>query len=398
MADQCPQNSSRRSKSKCGTEGSTPSGVVKRSARIQKSVTKFSEVKEWTVVEKTKLLEAVRRFSPDNVEVLSSIVGTKTPEEIADYIKTLSKMKPSSRRTYQKTKDDDKEKSPMELWTELVNELVHYEPTDLGRCVTKVFGLITHNEEFAPSEQPRLSWRRIYQFLSDVLEDKAELQELSDVESHVVLDMMHGVGDTLHSSDTRVHQRLLTTKYKFLNTKLTELSEPARRRRYSLVHRGLHNDFDYLEEPSEVSDPTEPPTSCQENDDVTDVSAAAIGNTECSPAGYVTSTSVSTCASAETSSSSAQQSALTSSSPPAPTPGHSGHREESPPLTAESPSLAPGVATGDCRDASSSSSANHSSCGVSTTTKEFVKSKLFTLNPLCIPTSLLPLKPNIDSV
>jgi len=277
----------------------------------------------WHIVEKTKLLTAIRRFGFENVEVLSDMVKTRSKDEVETFIKKINSDAP--RPTKKKKKAGGRQradpiikKSPIELWSELIHEITINEPYDFSQDVSKVFNMIAKFEEFQPSGLPRLNWKKMYQFLADLLEDKAELQELSDVESHILIDMMQGLGDVLHSSDTHLQHRLLTLKFSMLDGDGTEKTSNPRRQ--DSINRAFNNDFDYKGDGTYTGPRRK---------------AAFRKSRESSESGSV--------------------------------------KEES-------------IGAGPSRAADETDD----------DIAEFKKPQLFTLNPLCIPTSLLPLKPRVD--
>lgn len=301
---------------------------LKRPSRTLHKVQRYNNVaeKKWTVVEKTKLLEGIRRFSEDNIDILSNIIQTRTPDEVTEYMDYLKQHRPGKvfkNKNEDEAPENTDNKSPVEQWAELVAEMTYYEDKNFSDYIPKVFGLIARNESFAPSQIPRLNWRNIYKFISDLLHDKIDLQELTNVECHVVLDMIQQLGDTLHTSDKDVHSKLLTAKYELLNTKLTDNSEEDRNRRQAAVHKALSNDFNFL------GGSTEPQTSSVSSDD-----------------------------------------------------------QELP------------VPSGDDNSSTTegkTSSVTEKKSSPGNVQKKFIKPKLYTLNPLCIPPPMLTLKPKSQS-
>uniref|UniRef100_A0A0B7AQU5 Myb-like domain-containing protein n=1 Tax=Arion vulgaris TaxID=1028688 RepID=A0A0B7AQU5_9EUPU len=207
---------------------------------------------KWSIVEKSRLLEALKRYDSHNISSIVKLVGTKSEEEVQDKITSLRGVE-SKKCTRNRVTGPGSEKAPIEAWIDLVHEMIKHEPADYSQLIPKVLGLITRNEKFEDTGNPQFKWRNIYQFLTDITDDRLEAQKLSDIESLVVLDMMHSLGDTLLKSDTAEQRQILDFKYNLLNFKSDNPNKYEKEINIHRIAQALSNDFWDIEDAQQGS-------------------------------------------------------------------------------------------------------------------------------------------------
>jgi len=338
-------------------------GKRSRSKRAIKKPSVLDVTPKWNVQEKHKLLEGIKRHGADEYALIAAHVKSKTAEDVEAYIEHLRR-----NETRPQAKKRRGKRSPIEAWTELITEMVFNEPYDYSKEVSKVFSLIARNEHLEPSGVPRLRWQKIYQFISDLLEDKAEIQELSDIESHIVYDMLDQLGDLIHSSDTDTQTRMLIRKYALLNSETNDATEEGKIHRNRCLQKALTNDFDY-----NSTDPYVPLQTdhAQEEESSIKASASSLSLKNDKIKASASSLYLSEMPENSEASGSGEVSCKMSLS-------QTEVREQ----------------TNDTNTAADSRKSTYSN--VTPYTFEFKKPPYFTLNPLCIPTNLLPFKPKIE--
>ncbi|CAL1542216.1 unnamed protein product, partial [Lymnaea stagnalis] len=185
----------------CGRGKRGARGGHKTNYGRSKLQNRFLSSNKWTQQEKIRLLEGLKRYGEDS-DVLAQIVETRSIEEIEKKIRSITAAGMIKGTDERLEGSGVVTKAPLEAWLDLMQDLKFYEPQDYSVMIPEMLGLITRNEHFKDSNIPNLDWRKIYQFLTDVTDDKCTVTSLTDIESFVVLDLMHSLGDKLHASDT----------------------------------------------------------------------------------------------------------------------------------------------------------------------------------------------------
>lgn len=193
-------------------------GVKKKKYRCSRPRSRFSTSNKWSQQEKTRLLEGLKRFG-EECDVLAEIVETKSAEEIERKIRSIKATGRALGSAETLEGSGVVKKAPLEAWIDLIQDLKFYEHQDYSCLIPKILGLITRNEHFEDSGIPNLDWRQIYQFFTDITEDRCTVTSLTDIESFVVLDLMHKLGDMLRNSDTTEQRHALDLKYHLISLK-----------------------------------------------------------------------------------------------------------------------------------------------------------------------------------
>ncbi|KAH9504268.1 hypothetical protein Btru_064491 [Bulinus truncatus] len=200
----------------------------------------------WTLAEKNRLVEGIKRYGPDNYLSIAEYIDSKSAEQVEEKIKKVRSM--YIKNSHQE-KVSDSNREPVEVWMDLIQEMVTYDE-DFSSKLSEIFGLITKYEKKTTDESiPHLQWKNIYEFLSDMLENRIYVKTLTDVESLVVLDLMNNIYDTLQHSDVSEQSRALKTKFDLLNYKSGQTSNYFVERKIIswFISLALSNDFKEIE-------------------------------------------------------------------------------------------------------------------------------------------------------
>ncbi|XP_064618346.1 uncharacterized protein LOC135482345 [Liolophura sinensis] len=176
-----------------------------------------NERERWTIGEKKSLLDAIERHGYEDVAVLQTCVPSRSCKEIEWIIRSLLQ----SLKTV-----DEKRKSisPFDKWVNLVSDLVADEEKDFSSLLADVMAVVSHHESVKTgrekkgdnSKQPNYS--RIYQYIESILLNK-NATDLSPLDAAVVLDLLHGLTNQiqqLHGPEVNGVKALLLWKYQLL--------------------------------------------------------------------------------------------------------------------------------------------------------------------------------------
>ncbi|CAG5131865.1 unnamed protein product [Candidula unifasciata] len=349
---------------------------TRKAQYISEVQNRFLVHQKWTLKEKSRLLEALKRYEPESISSIAKIVGTKSEEEVEEKIQCLRGVD-NIRFANDRVDANGPDRAPIEAWIDLVQEMISFESADYSQFVPKILGLIARNEQFADSGYPELNWRHIYQFLADITEDRVDVLKLTDLEYLIVLDMMRNLGEELQKSDTFDQRQILDFKYNLLNLKP---GIPSKAEKETVVHsisQALSNDFWEPEEMESLlshAAKSAATSSAQPSSD-SSTSAVRLGMTSASPARIDLQT---TRASSSTQGTTLEASTSSSSSDQ----GSSGQQNNN----------SQGTTAAKAEDG------NQANAGAGLVHahgagQRFLHPKYFTLNPLCVPTQLLAFQP-----
>ncbi|BFZ13685.1 hypothetical protein BsWGS_16724 [Bradybaena similaris] len=354
------------------------------SAPVQK---RFRIHEKWTVTEKARLLEALKRYEPHNITSIAAVVGTKTEDEVDEKIQQLRTIDCYRHSTDRVDGRRGPEEVPIEAWIDLVQEMTTHESADYSQFVPGMLGLIARNEQFADSGYTQLKWKNIYQFLADITEDKVDIHQLSDLEYLIVLDLMRNLGTTLLKSDTSMQRQVLDHKYNLLNYK--SHSKTKIMDREIIAHniaQALSNDFWEPEEMASL---------------LSHGSKSNVASSSQPSSSSVTASMVRTGAASSSPTNANVQVTETGSGRSPPIQGTSMEASTSSTSTSHDNTDQQNNTQGNGPEevnVAETAASGQANSGVSLLYssrigKKFLHPKYFTLNPLCIPTQLLTFRP-----
>ncbi|XP_055866144.1 uncharacterized protein LOC106074989 [Biomphalaria glabrata] len=183
--------------------------------RKLRSETSGRKLGSWLYSEKTKLLEAIKRYGQDDYFRISQYIGTKSVQEVESKIDALTIEKDAKE---ERIKESETVYSPIEIWSDLLQDIMLLEK-DYSQTLSETLGLITRTEQFKDSKIPRLQWKNIYQYLTDLFADRVSVKTLTDIESLVVLDLMNSTRRTVEQLDITEQNKVLNIKFDLLKLK-----------------------------------------------------------------------------------------------------------------------------------------------------------------------------------
>ncbi|XP_076454383.1 uncharacterized protein LOC143289270 [Babylonia areolata] len=199
----------------------------------------------WSMKEKKRLLQALQKHSHQDWDSLCKMVPSRTKQEIQEYIHTLrggdqckSKPKDEIQLTW----------APIESWLDMSSEMVHYEQTNLSNVLSRVFSCIGHFGDFPQADDTASElvpdYGKLYRYIAAIMDESLSMPDLSPLESAIIADLMHGLGDLLRMSDTSLQRKVMCWKYKMLNYKF-EFDDV--RSSLDRIRKALTNDFSDLQ-------------------------------------------------------------------------------------------------------------------------------------------------------
>lgn len=190
----------------------------------------------WKLKEKKLLLQALKNFSPTDIESIQSLVKSKTKEEISHYIEKMKK------GAVRKIKANKAPKAPIEYWLNLLSDLTSQEKKDYTINLGKVMSIIANFEVFPEPGPSTPDYKAIYKYISGMLSE-SELPDLGKLESAVILDLLHGLVDFLRSHHTTKQREVMLWKYNLLAGKV-DMNDPLQ----ALIkaRKAIENDFSDL--------------------------------------------------------------------------------------------------------------------------------------------------------
>lgn len=190
----------------------------------------------WKLKEKKMLLQALKNFSPTDIESIQCVVKSKTKEEITHYIEKMKK------GAVRKIKANKAPKAPIEYWLNLLSDLTSQEKKDYTINLGKVVSIIANFEVFPEPGPSTPDYKAIYKYISGMLSE-SELPDLGKLESAVILDLLHGLVDFLRSHHTTKQREVMLWKYNLLAGKV-DMNDPLQ----ALIkaRKAIENDFSDL--------------------------------------------------------------------------------------------------------------------------------------------------------
>ncbi|KAK3609607.1 hypothetical protein CHS0354_038607 [Potamilus streckersoni] len=190
-------------------------------------------VHAWHAKDKTKLLEALETFSPDDLKNIQKYLPHKSESEIKTFIQKIR---------YSAEMNDTYIQAPIESWLELAQDLVEAEEFDQSTLLPRVFSVIANFEPFPlPNRSCGIpDYHAIYRYISALLRG-LNPPELGDIESAVVLDLLHSLADTLKMCNTELQQKVVKWKYDLLRHTTVDFSNPLLR--LESCKKAIENDF-----------------------------------------------------------------------------------------------------------------------------------------------------------
>ncbi|KAL8618872.1 hypothetical protein ACOMHN_000879 [Nucella lapillus] len=199
----------------------------------------------WAMKEKRALLQGLQKYSHQDWDSLCKLIPSRTKQEIQEYIYNL--------RGGEYNKNKPKEDAhltwaPIESWLDMSSEMVHYEQIDLSGILGRVFSIIGHFENSPPttnaSSEVVPDYGKLYRYIAAIMDESLTLPDLTPLESALIADLMHGLGDSLRMSDTSLQRKVMCWKYKMLNYKF-EYDDV--RGSLDRIRKALTNDFSDLQ-------------------------------------------------------------------------------------------------------------------------------------------------------
>lgn len=188
---------------------------------------------KWTLKEKRRIQRALLKFKPNEVEKIAKIVVTKKPREVKAYLDRMEE------RLKQYAKNRPKE--AIECWSTVGADLVSCEVKDYSEVLSEVMAVAAHLEgpELVHEGGSSPNYNSIYQYISATLAGE-DLPFLGKLECSIVLDLMHGLVDTLRTHDSNKQQEIMLQKYHLLTSKIDLNNTMAHLER---CRRAINNDY-----------------------------------------------------------------------------------------------------------------------------------------------------------
>ncbi|GFR59948.1 hypothetical protein ElyMa_005396700 [Elysia marginata] len=303
-----------------------------------------SMLDSWKFGERKLLLEGLRSYGPEKTKLIANLIGTKSEAEIQEKI---FRLRGDAACDIQITGGVNNEvRAPIEKWINSMNELI-CEDTDCSWEIVKTLGYIAKHETFADNQAPDLSWQNIYTYLGALAENRTVgLPTLSDIESTILLELMTDLGTTLNKLNTTPQRQILEHKVQLIHPGVKFTNKEQKALCASLLAHALGNDFTGIEHllvdsTTRSSSSAQPSTSKTTEETIFEATRSLEGGVSVLPSNFTYSVSPS--------------------------------------------NLVPKNEV----DLSEHVVLRHGE-GLD---KAFIKPKLFTFNPLCIPTKLLKFQP-----
>ena len=171
----------------------------------------------WNLEEKKSLLEGLKLYGPQSHKLIANLVGSKSEAEVQEKIFSLRGDAGCDTQSADGTNTDVR--APIEKWIHSLCELVHCENNDHSHEISKTLRYIAKYEDFPEKQGLNLSWAKIYFFLSGLAEHRTgdALPVLSDIESTILLELMTDLGTTLNQFNTTSQRRILEHKIQLIN-------------------------------------------------------------------------------------------------------------------------------------------------------------------------------------
>ncbi|KAL3886295.1 hypothetical protein ACJMK2_026301 [Sinanodonta woodiana] len=202
-------------------------------SKISIKVKSRTAVHAWHAKDKAKLLEALETFSPDDVKNIQKYLPHKPESEIKSFIQKMR---------YSAEINETYIPAPIESWLELAQDMVESEEFDHSTLLSRVFSVIANFEPFPmPNRRSGIpDYHAIYRYFSALLRG-LNAPELGDIESAVVLDLLHSLADTLKMCSTELQQKVVKWKYDLLRHTSVDFSNPLPR--LESCKKAVENDF-----------------------------------------------------------------------------------------------------------------------------------------------------------
>ncbi|RUS87665.1 hypothetical protein EGW08_004588 [Elysia chlorotica] len=202
----------------------------------------------WTIVEKKCLLEGLKSYGPQNLKLIANLIGSKSEAEVQEKIFSL---RGAAACDIQSTNGaNNEERTSIEKWIFSLGELVRCDDIDCSLEISKALGYIAKYENFDDNQVSDLSWRNIYLYLSGLAENRTVgLPRMSDTESVILLELLTELGTSLNKMDTFPQQQILEHKIQMINAGacVQFLNRAQRTQNTLLLSQALGNEFTGLE-------------------------------------------------------------------------------------------------------------------------------------------------------
>ncbi|KAK3702804.1 hypothetical protein RRG08_042787 [Elysia crispata] len=207
-----------------------------------------SSLETWNLVEKKCLLEGLKSYGPQKHKLIANLIGSKSEAEVQERIFSLRGA--AACDTQSADGINTEVRAPIEKWIHTVSELVHCDEIDYSLEISKALGYIAKYEDFDDEQVHDLSWRNIYTYLSGLAEKGAVgLPTMSDIESLILIELMTDLGTTLNGLDTTPQQQILEHKIQLINAGLgvQYINRAQRSQNAMFMAQALGNEFTGLE-------------------------------------------------------------------------------------------------------------------------------------------------------
>ncbi|XP_071177073.1 uncharacterized protein [Mytilus edulis] len=196
----------------------------------------FHDNDKWSLIEKRRYQRALLKHSPLEFGKISKCVQTKSAKEVKAYLELMEKRV--------KKKADERPKEATEMWGTLASDLVSCELKDYSEALSQVMAVAGNLENPFPPDSPDApDYSSIYRYLSAILAG-ADLPYLGYLECSIVQDLLHGLVDTIRTSDTSKQQEIMINKYHLLTSKIDINNTMANVKR---CRKAVNNDFSDFE-------------------------------------------------------------------------------------------------------------------------------------------------------
>lgn len=200
---------------------------------------------KWSLIEKRRYQRALLKYSPLEVEKISKCVQTKSAKEVKAYLELMEKKV--------KKKAQERPKEATEMWGTLASDLVSCELKDYSEALSQVMAVAGNLENPYPPDSPDApDYSSIYRYMSAILAG-TDLPYLGYLECSIVQDLLHGLVDTIRTSDTSKQQEIMINKYHLLTSKIDINNTMLNVKR---CRKAVNNDFSDFEKAG--NDPCRP--------------------------------------------------------------------------------------------------------------------------------------------
>ncbi|XP_052806154.1 uncharacterized protein LOC128235384 [Mya arenaria] len=191
----------------------------------------------WSIQEKERMCKLLELYPYNAVPILAKKIGTKSEEEVEEYIQKMINSIIRNEESY-KTKKVALHRAPLEEWADISSDLVSFEHTDFSQNLAKVFNVIALYED---QKDEKVNYRAIYRFLSQCMQmgRQDDLESLGPIECSILVDLMHSLMDVLSQHDVYVQANILKWKHMLLEYRDSYCNPDPR-----LLRMASENDFD----------------------------------------------------------------------------------------------------------------------------------------------------------